>query len=170
MTKNTVVSEIAEREKSKKLHPVVVGLIALVAVVGIWDAFQHPPRLGANLAEKELRAEFPKILPPPSAAPTQPLKVFSKTGLVSVSRLYATRVPAETILKHYRQQLSDNGWGYRWGHQGRGATRWEDFCKGPYMATVEILADSTERQTNYDFSMGWSDISERECGQELKTN
>lgn len=147
-----------------KARPVFVFMAAaLVLSVWFFSVFFSPQASFEGVSKADgLRNEFQKIHPPKGVRPARDIEVRAKTTAALVAQTYFAQNSIGAVLQHYRGQLSKNGWIYR-GRFGDGKSWGEDYCKGDFLASLEVLADGDESGWRYDFSVSWSGVSLKEC-------
>lgn len=160
------LNTISNQEKdstSRGMRPIFLFLMGTIILIGLTITIMNPfLESGTSAAKDELSFEYQKIIHPPTAIPDGQLEIHTKKGAVLFIQRFTTKVPYEELINYYRHTLNNNGWvsGRGFGSEPRIG---KAFCKGPYLASTEILDIYKDGSIIYSFSMSWSEISKTEC-------
>jgi hypothetical protein len=138
---------------------IVIGIAGLTLLAFASCARIDPAR---RWSIDEIRSEFSKVKGPESARPIEGEHSLKKYGVSSVSRRYSANAADEEILKHYRTALIGGGWQFA-NSLRRGDQFGESYCKSKLLASVELLNAGPPSAREYEFSISWSEISEKKC-------
>jgi len=141
-------------------EPDRVWYLWLIGIFAAWGLFLlFGPNLGADkVVREEVLAEFHRIQALRESY-SYGLKITDKIGVLSISTKYFARVPKETVLSHYREQLLKNGWIYHsdirtiYDNDIHG----EDYCKRGVLGSIEFMSDENRNESYYTFSAALRD-------------
>lgn len=147
-------------DQSHRVRPLFVAVIALVVITVIVLTIANRARPTEHWSVSAIRSEYQKIGVPSDSAALGDLDVLTKYGVNAVGRRYSTRNQAANLLRHYRSELTRNGWSYL-GDFHSGEHWGESYCKRKLLARVELF--TPQGPGEYAFSMSWGDVSEGQC-------
>lgn len=130
-----------------------IGLrgIAVLAFLAVIWVLNKAPKTEGLADRKAVEKEHLAISPPTYVRPTDDRRVAYKLGSAVVQQSFDSNMASIDVIKHYDEQLLDNGWREmkKYGLQGK------VYCKGKYRAEVTSRA----HLPGYIFSVSWFAIN-----------
>jgi hypothetical protein len=137
----------------------MVGLAVLSCVVALIEA-RSPSRGRASM--RTVSSSFHEIRVPDYIRSKSEVKTTSKREVKAMSARYVADQPGAVVLADYGASLREAGWMPRRTFGG-GRRLGVSYCRGNLQASVEVLGAASPSSVEYEFSVSWSGVSEREC-------
>src|SRR6218665_2873944 len=128
--------------------------IAILAFLAVMWVITKAPKTEGVADRKAVEKEYLEISPPAYVRPTGDRRVAYKLGSAVVQQSFDSDMASIDVIKHYDEQLLDNGWREmkKYGLQGK------VYCKGKYRAEIT----SRTHLPGYIFSVSWF-ASNKKC-------
>ena len=137
----------------------MVGLAVLGCVIGLIEA-RSPSRSRTSMSA--ITSSFHEIRTPDYVRSSSQVTTTSKREAMSMSARYVADQPGPAVLADYAVRLKEAGWMPRRTFGG-GLRLGASYCRGNLQASVEVMSAVAPSSVEYEFSVSWSGVSEREC-------